>query len=425
MAKKTKQKKVNKKTKKNDENKNNESSQMIKTLDPKASIDIYFSDRKNYHLYQDTKTKNPSYFSSTLKKIDSKSSKFYNIQLLEHDTKKDLKLFTRWGRIDTKGNQEIKSVNQSSGPKIFIKKYNEKLKKGYFEEFTGPIIEDNLSDKSEKVDVKVEKIIDAIKRISKTDSYKIIVEKSNPGILDSKFGGLPYWPKNKEYPTNLSKQKLTLLVQINFEKEKTEYPLPKEGILQIFILDNNDNCYGANFNGDLTEQNNFRIVYHDKIDYSISKEQIKKLKVPIHADSKNDFPVKKECKISLKKCDDYITYEDFRFNDFFAKAYKEIYKKNLPKDLGAEYVLEFEDNDIIIEELTPDEGNHKMLGYPYFCQEDPRRNNYEVYDTVLLQIDSQQDILMWGDCGCANFLIKKKDLIKNNFSDVLFNWDCH
>lgn len=397
-------------------------------MDPKASIDKYFPDRKNYHLCPNTKTKNPSYLSCTLKKIDSKSFKFYNIQLLEHDTNKDLILFTHWGRIDTKGSQDIKSVNPGSAYKLFMKKCNEKLKKGYFEVFIEPEKEDNISDNSENDDDKVKTLIEAIKRISKTESYKIIVEESSPGIMDSKFGGLPYWPKNKDYPKNISGKKLTLLVQINFEKEKTEYPLPKEGIIQIYILADKNNCYGANFNGDQTEQNNFRIIYHDKIDYSITKEQIRKLKIPTHAENKEYFPVQKECKISLKKCEDYITYEDFRFNNYFAKAYKEVYKKNLPKDEGVEDVLSFEDNDIIIDELTPDEGNHKMLGFPYFCQEDPRKSDYyeyKIYDTLLLQIDSQEDILMWGDCGCANFLINKKDLIKKNFSDVLYDWAGH
>ena len=45
----------------------------------------------------------------------------------------------------------------------------------------------------------------------------------------------------------------------------------------------------------------------------------------------------------------------------------------------------------------------KMLVYPFFFQEDPRGNryfNYKIYDTVLLQIDSEgENVAMWGDVG--------------------------
>ena len=71
----------------------------------------------------------------------------------------------------------------------------------------------------------------------------------------------------------------------------------------------------------------------------------------------------------------------------------------------------------------------KMLGYPSFCQEDPRGNiyfNYKKYDTVLLQIDSEdENVAMWGDVGQCTFFINKKDLINKKFTDVLFNFDCH
>ncbi|MBT2690555.1 DUF1963 domain-containing protein [Bacillus sp. ISL-47] len=32
---------------------------------------------------------------------------------------------------------------------------------------------------------------------------------------------------------------------------------------------------------------------------------------------------------------------------------------------------------------------------------------------------------MFGDEGTANFFIKKADLKNLNFSNVIFNWDCH
>ena len=68
---------------------------------------------------------------------------------------------------------------------------------------------------------------------------------------------------------------------------------------------------------------------------------------------------------------------------------------------------------------------HKMLGYAFFTQEDPRyEKKYENYDTLLFQLDSEGNYLIWGDLGIANFFIQKKDLEERNFSNVLYNWDC-
>ena len=71
------------------------------------------------------------------------------------------------------------------------------------------------------------------------------------------------------------------MAQINFEKEKTESPLPTNGLLKFFICDNDD--MGINFDNYI-EQNNFRVVYHENIDYKITKNYLKQLDIP---DSKN------------------------------------------------------------------------------------------------------------------------------------------
>ena len=66
-----------------------------------------------------------------------------------------------------------------------------------------------------------------------------------------------------------------------------------------------------------------------------------------------------------------------------------------------------------------------MLGYSYFTQEDPRYDKrYNDYDTLLFQLDSEGEYILWGDCGIGNFFINKKTLIEKDFSKVLYNWDC-
>lgn len=64
-----------------------------------------------------------------------------------------------------------------------------------------------------------------------------------------------------------------------------------------------------------------------------------------------------------------------------------------------------------------------MLGYPYFTQWDPR-DEEDGRRILLLQLDSCDRCVEWGDAGVANFFISPEALERRDFSDVLYNWDC-
>ena len=72
---------------------------------------------------------------------------------------------------------------------------------------------------------------------------------------------------------------------------------------------------------------------------------------------------------------------------------------------------------------------HQLGGYPYFTQSDPRPGQYEDLDVLLFQLDSDGnkevgDLVLWGDCGVANFFISREALKRRDFSRVCYNWDC-
>lgn len=67
-------------------------------------------------------------------------------------------------------------------------------------------------------------------------------------------------------------------------------------------------------------------------------------------------------------------------------------------------------------------GEHKLGGYPFFTQEEPRED--DKFDILLFQLNSEAGI-MWGDMGIGNFFINSDDLRKKNFDNVLYNWDCY
>ena len=266
---------------------------------------------------------------------------------------------------------------------------------------------------------KIKELALEIKNLSKTENYSIKIIEEEPEIFESKIGGIAYWTPDLSYPVNSEGKKLFLLAQINFEKEKTESPLPTNGLLQFFTDD--DDTKGLYFD-DLTEQKNFRVVYHENIDYKITKESVKEFDI---FDSKNEeyFPICGEYKISLNKSVDYANPSDIRFNKFFSIAYKNIFGKELKEGENIYNVLNKEESGKLESELEPDGVKHKMLGYSYFIQEDPREDEkYADYDTLLLQIDSEEDYVSW-DCGIGNFFINKKSLLEKDFSKVLFYWD--
>lgn len=275
----------------------------------------------------------------------------------------------------------------------------------------------------EKIDCKfslrsdvVEKILSEMKRRTKCDCERIEIKEGTTSILNSKIGGMPYWPKEKEYPRNEEGKPLVLLAQINCEDLISEYfPI---GILQFYI-DSND-LYGLSFEG---KKDGYAIVYHSTIEESCSKEELELQGICFNTnmDSNAYFPTTKEYILSFVKDEDYMGYTVNGFSEMVCSIIKELYHKVIDPESFFR-LLDEKDYKLLCEAIS-NEG-HKMFGYPYFTQHDCRKEEDYI---LLLQIDSDskdgKDIL-WGDSGVAHFFIREKDLKNKDFKDVLYNWDC-
>ena len=67
---------------------------------------------------------------------------------------------------------------------------------------------------------------------------------------------------------------------------------------------------------------------------------------------------------------------------------------------------------------------HKIGGYAYFTQSDPREyDENKIDDLLVLQIDSDDEI-MFGDSGVMNVFLNANDLKTSDFTKAYFNWDC-
>lgn len=228
-------------------------------------------------------------------------------------------------------------------------------------------------------------------------------------LEQSKLGHYPKIPVAFEYPKSTDGKYLYPLAQINFKDVPPLPGYPVSGFLQFYISVDDD-VWGIDFD-DSRSQKNFRVLYFEehevenhKTDFSFLQETITSDNSPVHKPHTLSFSIKEE----------YIGLGDVRYENNGGKIVNRISDK-YPEI--KEYL-----EDSLYDEFSP--SGHKIGGYAYFTQSDPREYDDVLKDyIVLLQIDSDDEI-MWGDSGVANFFIHPDDLAKKDFSKVLYNWDC-
>ena len=266
-------------------------------------------------------------------------------------------------------------------------------------------------------------LLDEIKRRTQTTAYVLAFDsESTPTIFDSKVGGLPYWDLAKTYPTDSNGKKMYLLAQINFDQDKAESPLPQSGMLQFFV--GGEEMYGLDFDHP-TEQKDWRIVYHEKIDASVTAEAVEAMGIPSNNgdDEEVDSPVFRSCVFRLVKKETWLTPDNWeRFDELTLEVAKDLFGET---DAESANEVFGEDQYALLEEEYFYSENSQLLGHPFFTQEDVREEGSR-YNTLLFQLDSEtvDDVVMWGDSGVGNFFINIEDLKRLDFSDVLYNWDC-
>ena len=273
----------------------------------------------------------------------------------------------------------------------------------------------------------IKKVIEKVSEENKKECINIKTHiDENLTIFDSKFGGIPYLPKDFEVPCDSSsnQEQFALLAQINCAELPENNLYPKVGILQFWI--GRDDLMGL--------EDDYKVVYFENIDNTITREEVLTKYKPLDPNNYDQYtpfdPTNAEFGLTFKKGISTITVPDYRFEDIVIHASHELYPdaevSKLYSDLGAdvhEYLY------------TSVEGlNHAIGGYPNFTQYDPRGYNSEEgeqspYDIMLLQVESEWKKddnveIIWGDCGVGNFFISEENLKNRNFEDVLYNWDC-
>lgn len=272
---------------------------------------------------------------------------------------------------------------------------------------------------------RIDLLIEAVKKKTEIKSYRIEYTKAeNIGIFESKLGGLPYWDREKEYPTDSRGEKLFLLAQINFEKERfDDERLPQNGILQFFIA--NDDLCGSDFDKK-DRQSDWRVIYHENIDSTVTENIIRdELKIPTHKDAdRNDYmlPFSDEYLLTFKAEPSYMYDGIVWFDDIAFDILRNDFHESIPSNAKLYGYLTPDEHEYLCDGLC--RAGSRLLGHPFFVQDDRRwTDEMKFYDTLLLQIDSEQGI-MWGDAGVANFFINGEQLKNKDFSRLMYTWDC-
>ena len=284
---------------------------------------------------------------------------------------------------------------------------------------------------------------------------KITYERKATDLWSSKFGGVPYLPKGYDFPKDSDGKYMHLLAQLNFEEifDQVPYlaPFPTKGILQFYIS-NNSGWYGMDIEN-LDNQKDFKVLYFLELDrnncqtdfaflldiyesYSTLNNQ--KLSALQFAEENNcstdnsfvehiferDYsPLKHQYVNNYQEClalqfspdNECVSLEDYQINNILEEQKLKQFFDRMEAD---DYKL----NDWYYANLY--EIHHKIGGYGYFTQTDPREYSpqYKDHKVVLLHMISDDEIC-WGD-GVANFLIRAEDLEKLDFSQVIYNYDC-
>jgi uncharacterized protein YwqG len=225
---------------------------------------------------------------------------------------------------------------------------------------------------------------------------------------ESSFGYYPFIPVGFNYPVDKNGAPMIPLAQLNFSEIPNLKYYPTKGILQFYIA--NDDCYGLDFDNQYNPDS-FRVIYIENPDEQKLNPDTSFIDLIIASENS---PVFKPHRLNFTKKMDYIGKNDYRSNshDFSVNDWLKKYTGDINNKLEDLSYNLFATN------------GHKIGGYAYFTQTDPREYIKDTQSSILLfQMDSDDEI-MWGDVGVGNFFINPNDLINKDFSKVMYNWDC-
>ncbi|MGY3779007.1 YwqG family protein [Isobaculum melis] len=243
-------------------------------------------------------------------------------------------------------------------------------------------------------------------------------------LTQSKIGGRGYLSKKMPYPVDQNQKPLSLLAQINFAEMPVLADFPTKGLLSFYV-NYHDDLLGLNFD-DPIKQQGFRVIYTESFSDESYTEAEQNAFFEQTIDENDYYPVvPKEASIIGKETAQLLVADSVDFEQAYGGNSYELLENIVTDESKMDdfYDLSYD---------AMNEAGYfssQLGGYPFFTQEDPRyTKERQYYDTLLFQLASdqidEQSEIMWGDCGVGNFFIHHQDLINQDFTKVMYNWDC-
>lgn len=292
-------------------------------------------------------------------------------------------------------------------------------------------------------DALIRQVFDEVREANKRPMLHYVLSREPVGLCDSKVGGVPYMAHDDAWPLDEVGDPLGFLAQIDCVDLAPLPDFPHEGLLQFFI--GTDIAMGLGWG---EEPKGFRIYYRETVDPSVTEEEVTAKMPDVDPDvDYENFPLWGDDVYKMTFDSETvmqpITYGDWAFDALYAQRWNE-----LRPELSVERFFDVSDHaseEDVVDELMelsdsafdwvtdPDgQAGNQCGGYPSFMQEDPRWDGDDV-DTLLFQLnttmnegpDGERDFLVsWGDAGIGNFFINGEALVRRDFSNVVYHWDC-
>ena len=245
----------------------------------------------------------------------------------------------------------------------------------------------------------------------------------NLALTDSKLGGTPSIPQGGALPTSVDGKPLFMLAQINCEQLPENTLYPKKGLLQFWIAATETPLYGLDYEAPCS--NDFkRVIYYPTFGEALPIDDF--INDYTFDDENLPFNSKTQFALHFKKDTESISLEERAATQLFFQKWNESFSTHITT------IDEFFDEvpDDICEEinayLLKEPTGHKIGGYPYFIEYDPREENAP-HTFLLLQIDIDNiegEEICWGNLGgIANFFISSEDLDNCKFDNIFFHWE--
>ncbi len=239
----------------------------------------------------------------------------------------------------------------------------------------------------------LEMLLKAIRQKANREVIKIISHHdAEPTLFFSKLGGLPYWEPEQPYPVSENGKKMVMLMQIMLcDLPENEY-LPREGMLQFFVEDEEEICHA-------------KVVYHKEINYDLSEEKIRELDIPL-AD-----------KISAMKVGELFYKESviplaFERTEILSTENIDEVMFSSAEELGIVLDKTLTFQEISDERFRKDNDQSGFLLYKSALSENQ-------YDMVLLHLDLHDNISEYYEEDELDICIDSEALKRCDFSDVL------